>query len=159
MIQGTTSSNQAQSKDNLRDLMEHSNMSSIEMISEALGIDEEMTTELLLELVEDGILSGHLTEDGTRFYRSDVKKSDAPVAAVIDDLVIEQRERGNSFYIPVVGFIVFIVGQIIHQMFGHIEELYGMTSGIVMGGLILIVLGLIYVASVDSKSQKIAVTQ
>ncbi|MGY5875592.1 MAG: hypothetical protein RTU30_07590 [Candidatus Thorarchaeota archaeon] len=155
MVQNTTSSDPTQLKDNLREIVEHSNMSSIEMISEALGTDEEQTTDLLLELVEDGILSGHLTEDGTRFYRSDVKTSDAPVSAVIDDLVFEQRERGNSFYVPLAGLIVFIAGQIIHQVFGHIENLYGVTSGIVMGGLILLVLGLIYVASIDSKTQKV----
>ncbi|MHA1909964.1 MAG: hypothetical protein ACW98Y_21910 [Candidatus Thorarchaeota archaeon] len=153
MIQDTTSSNPTQLKDNLRELVDHSNMSSIEMISEALGVDEELTTELLLQLVEDGILSGYLTEDGTRFYRSDVKKSDAPIASVIDELVIEPHERSNAFYVPLLGLIVFIAGQVIHQIFGQIEAYYGYTSGLVMGGLLLLVFGLIYMASVDSKSQ------
>ena len=56
----------------LVDLVEQ-NWSSVDMMSERLGLTPEDTQRMLLELVEGGKIAGRLTPDGGRFFKTDIK--------------------------------------------------------------------------------------
>jgi len=54
-------------------------LSSVQMMSSELGIPQEEVRTLLTELTQEGVLDGHLTEDGERYFKRDAKVSEAPV--------------------------------------------------------------------------------
>ena len=87
-------------------IMTH-NVSAIVTLSEKLEIDQEAVIELINELVADETLHGSVTEDGTRFFRSDAKVSEAPV--------IERDDKEPEFlsFNSRPGIIVSIIGAII----------------------------------------------
>jgi hypothetical protein len=64
-------------------------LSSVQMMSTELGIPEEEVGILLTELTQEGTLRGHLTEDGARYFKYDVKVSEAPA--------IDRREHVPEF--------------------------------------------------------------
>ena len=140
-------------KRSLTNIVNETGLSSIEVMSEQLGIHDELTSELLKDLVDQGAISGHLTDDGSRFFRTDVKQSDAPVVIPNQELDVNTADRGYGIYIPIAGIVIFIVGQILHNTIGQLETYWNMTSGVVMGGLIILILGLVYIALIDTKNK------
>jgi len=66
-------------KERLIHLVTVDDLSSVQMMSSELGIPQEEVGTLLTELTEEGTLNGYLTEDGERYFRHDVKVSEAPV--------------------------------------------------------------------------------
>jgi hypothetical protein len=65
-------------KDDLIDLVINENVSAIQILEDRLGISEDEVIELINELVDEGGLVGTLTDDGKRFFKSEVKLSAAP---------------------------------------------------------------------------------
>ena len=56
------------------------------MLSGELGISQEEVRTILTELTQEGTLKGYLTEDGKRYFKRDVKVSEAPVIHKKDDV-------------------------------------------------------------------------
>ncbi len=142
-------------KQSLTIIINETGLSSVEAMSEQLGIDEKLTSNLLRDLVNEGAVAGHLTEDASRFFRTDVKQSDAPIAIENQELEVNTAKRGYGIYVPIAGLVIFIAGQILHNTLGQLEEYWNMTSGIVMGGLIILIMGLVYITLIDSKNKPI----
>ena len=61
-------------------------LSSVQMFSGKLGISQEEVRTILTELTEEGTLDGYLTEDGKRYFKRDVKVSEAPVIHKEEDV-------------------------------------------------------------------------
>ena len=97
----------SEKKQLLIDLIVKHNVSAIVTMSEKLEIEQEAVIELINELVGENQLYGSVTEDGSRFFRSDAKVSEAPV--------IEREEKMPEFlsYDTKPGFIIAIIGAII----------------------------------------------
>ena len=53
-------------------------VSAIELLAKIVRTDEEGTRALIEELVKEGKLEGYITEDGRRFFRTQVRVSDKP---------------------------------------------------------------------------------
>ena len=86
-------------------------LSAVQMMSTELGIPQEEVRILLTELTQEGTLNGHLTEDGERYFKHDVKVSEAPV--------IDRREDPPEFMkfderpgqvAAIFGLIVAVIG-------------------------------------------------
>ncbi len=60
-------------------LVNKENVSAIRIIGDILEIASEEVIELIEELLAAGTIHGSLTDDGERFYKSEIKLSDAPV--------------------------------------------------------------------------------
>jgi hypothetical protein len=114
------------------------NVSAIPLIAEHLHINESEVILKLEELVEEGILKGTISEDGLRFYRSDVK-----MPTISDETVVEVQEDNSMFMIPkaiiVTGIIMFFAGQIFTRVFAEGTALRETSAGLVLLGLIAII--------------------
>lgn len=154
MVEDVAVSNNYELRESLVSIINEQGLSSVEAMSEQLETSEDIVAELLQSLVDEGVVFGRFTEDMKRFYRSDLKKSDATIVSKSDSPDLVKLDRGYAAYIPVIGLIVFIAGQILHHTLGVVNngEFYNYTSAVVMGGLMIIVLGLIYIATIDSKN-------
>ncbi len=129
-------------KDKLIELIVRENVSAVETMANALETTSEEVIEILSKLVESGDLRGVLTEDGTRFYKSTVKLSDAPR--------IERKETQPSFMTfntrpaiitTTVGFLLIAVGVIVNTFATDIIE-QNFAAVLILFGLIISMSGL-----------------
>jgi hypothetical protein len=148
MIVGETSGIRAESTVNLVELVER-NVSSIDLLSSQIGIAPEEIRRMLIELVEEGTLSGRLTSDGSRFYRSDVKTSDAPTIASAPQLVIERRDTRPGILIMLSGIIMFIAGNLLVNLNVEFSVLWSIGSAVILIGPLVLVAGMFYVSRLN----------
>lgn len=129
-------------KDRLIDLIMIENVSAIETMANELKTTSEEVIELLNKLVESGDLSGVLTQDGKRFFKSTVKLSDAPR--------IERKETPPSFMTfntrpaiatATVGFLLIAAGVIVNAFAADIVE-QNFAAVLILFGLIILMSGL-----------------
>ncbi|MGY5878906.1 MAG: hypothetical protein RTV31_01590 [Candidatus Thorarchaeota archaeon] len=117
-------------------------VSSLEMISNLTGLDEELVREAIEELVNDGSLEGTFAADGKRFFLSDVKTSDAPVAAARDPgLEIKKVDTKNAIYIGISGVAMLILGQILRSLIAIHPGMENAGVTFFMLGFVLLIVG------------------
>jgi hypothetical protein len=120
------------------------NISSIQMMSERLGVGMEEVISLLNEMISEGSLEGQVTPDGLRFFREKVKVSEAPK--------IELRDEGPAFLkyntrpgkiIAIMGFAVVIVGLGASYMAAEAQSIIFLNASLLLLGIgfILMMLG------------------
>lgn len=92
------------------------NVSAVEILVDRMEISSDEVVELIKDLIVSGELNGTLTEDEKRFFKSDVKLSDAPT--------IEREEPPPSFLsfnarpaiaVTILGFIVLGSGFVVNS--------------------------------------------
>ena len=129
-------------KDGLIDLVMNKNVSGIQILADRLKISTEEAIELINELLEDGKLNGTLTEDGSRFFKSDVKLSAAPT--------IEREDAPPSFMdfntkpaiaTVVVGIIIMVFGLVINAFALDVVE-QNFAAVLIFVGLMIFLAGL-----------------
>ena len=117
-------------------------ISSIERLSELTGIEEEEARNALQDLVSEGSLAWKFTEDGTRFFLSDVKVSDAPILAPADtgpEIIIKESKVPKT--VVITGIILIAIGLILRGI-TILGEIMQVTGGVVlMVGLVLFFIG------------------
>ncbi len=130
------------------DLMElvEKNVSSIDMLSSQLGIPPEETQKMLLDLVAEGKLTGKLTADGSRFFRSDVKTSDAPTIVSAPELEIGRQDARPGFFIMLSGIILFVIGNLLVNMTAEFRTLWSLGSALLFAGPLVLIAGLFYIS-------------
>ncbi len=117
-------------------------ISSIDMLSKLVGTGEKETLVILQELLEEGILRGSLSNDGTRFFLSDVKVSDAPIVGPADTgPVIVEKDTRVAKTIFIVGFVAIASGYIIRGLYGMNELIQNVGFAILMVGIAILVTG------------------
>ncbi len=130
----------SEKKDELVALVMNENVSAIQILEDRLSIPSEEVVELIKELLEDGKLNGTLTEDSTRFFKSDVKLSEAPA--------IEREEAPPEFLsfnarpaivTAIIGFIVVAAGVIVNAFASNPLEQNFAAILILLGVMITIV--------------------
>ncbi|MGY5870756.1 MAG: hypothetical protein RTV72_00785 [Candidatus Thorarchaeota archaeon] len=126
-------------------VIEH-NVSAIVTLSEKLEVDQETVIELINELISEKKLQGTITEDGTRFFRSDAKVSDAPVIPRDDELpqFLSYNTR-PGYAIAIIGFLVLIGGAIVNAYATVIEE-SNFAAVLLLVGAVILFAGLYLVA-------------
>lgn len=65
-------------KDRLAHMVKDENLSSIEVMSDEVGVSQDEVRTMLQELLEQGVLKGRITEDGMRFFQDGAKVSEHP---------------------------------------------------------------------------------
>ncbi|MGD9395543.1 MAG: hypothetical protein PVJ05_03855 [Candidatus Thorarchaeota archaeon] len=132
----------SEKKDELIHLILNENVSAIETLVDELLLTSDEVIELINKLLEAGELSGTLTEDRLRFYKSEVKLSEAPS--------IEREDTPPSFLFfntrpatvtTIVGFIVLAGGLIVNAFSGNFTE-QSIASILIFVGLLIMICGL-----------------
>ncbi|MHA2003649.1 MAG: hypothetical protein ACW960_06020 [Candidatus Thorarchaeota archaeon] len=133
------------------DLMElvERNVSSIDMLSSQLGMSPEETQKILLELVDAGKLAGKLTADGSRFFRSDVKTSEAPIIPSTPEPEIQKKGAKPGVFIMLSGIILFVVGNLLVNLNLEFSILWGLGSALLLAGPLVLITGLFYVSMMN----------
>ncbi len=122
--------------------MAENKISSLDMMSDMVGTDEELIRASLEELVNEGNLEGSFTPDGQRFFLSEVSVSTAPVAETKDNgYVIEEADTRNGRYVLISGIVMLIAGSIIRGLITITEVLETVGSAVFMVGLGVLIVG------------------
>ncbi|MFW9787929.1 MAG: hypothetical protein ACFFE2_15075 [Candidatus Thorarchaeota archaeon] len=153
MIIDKTSSNPTDLKTRLYQIVTEEKISSLSMICGMAGIDEDQTRSLLEELVDDGTLTGSFTDDGERFFLSDVKVSDAPVAPTRDKgYEIAKADTRQGKIVLIAGLATMIAGYIASGLrtFNAVMEHVG--GAVVMIGLGVLIAGWLMISRADPPS-------
>ncbi len=147
MLTETEAKAQIQLKDDLVELIETQKLSSIQMISSKLSLTEDEARLRLIDLVNEGVLDGALTEDGTRFFLSSVTISDAPIIrSNAESLVLERPDTTIGKYSVFAGLASIIAGFVIRGLSGFIESLANMGAAAILLGMMLLAGGWLYIS-------------
>ena len=73
-------------KEALIELIREESLSALALLSKRLLLDEEEIRNLIEVLMSEGAISGRLTEDGKRFFRSDLPTSEEQHSPLDDEL-------------------------------------------------------------------------
>ncbi|MHA3964632.1 MAG: hypothetical protein AM325_013960 [Candidatus Thorarchaeota archaeon SMTZ1-45] len=132
----------SENKQKLIDLVMRENVSSIQIIADRLEITDHEVIKLINGLIDSGELIGALTEDSKRFYKSEVKLSQAPK--------IEREDTLPSFLsfntkpavtTAIVGIIVLAGGLVVNAF--ATDEIEGNFAAIlILFGMMIFVIGL-----------------
>ena len=129
-------------KNQLLHLIVNENVSAIEILVDRLEISSDEVNGLIDELIEEGRLTGTRTEDGRRFFKSEVKLSDAPT--------IEREDMPPDFLtynsrppiiIAIIGFIVIGAGFVINAFATDFSE-QNFAAILILIGLLITMAGL-----------------
>ena len=142
MIIDKSSSELIDLKTRLYQIVAENKISSLSMISNMAGSDEELIRQTLEELVDEGALEGSFTSDGQRFFLSDVSVSTAPVAPTQDEgFIIEHAETKVPKLILLSGFVMMVVGYILRGLITIDAMMEPIGSAVFMVGLIVLIAG------------------
>lgn len=127
-------------------------LSSIQMISTRLGIGEDETRSLIQDLVGSGHLHGRLSEDGTRFFRSDVRVSEAPIVRRHEEPVETQLNTQPGKIASVIGLAMIVIGELLPDSLwsGLFSDV---NAAIVILGVVAFIVGLMMISRSLSPSK------
>ncbi|MGQ4911303.1 MAG: hypothetical protein ACP6KW_03960 [Candidatus Thorarchaeota archaeon] len=116
-------------------------LSSLSMLAQLTGHDVESVRAVISELVEEGALKGHFSDDGTRFFLMEVKVSEAPVVRTNEDFVIKEPDNRLWKLVFAVGVVMMIAG-LVTRGYGYIDMFFeNLGSGLLMIGLAVMAAG------------------
>ncbi|MHA2118814.1 MAG: hypothetical protein ACW98J_07830 [Candidatus Thorarchaeota archaeon] len=120
------------------------NVSSIQLMSERLGVEMDEVVTLLEEMISDGSVEGQVTQDGLRFFRETVKVSEAPKIPVQQDVpdFMKYDSRPGKIMV-IIGFAIIVAGLVVSYMASdsHSAFLLYEAAFLLLIGIILIMLG------------------
>jgi hypothetical protein len=153
MIIEHSSSNPVELKTRLCQIVLDNKISSIETLSEITGTEEEEARLALYELVSEGSLSGSFTEDGSRFFLSDIKVSDAPIIGPVDlEPEIEVQDSKLSKTVVISGIVMMAVGYLLRGLVAMGEIIVNSGSVLFMIGLAVLVGGWMMFSKINPPS-------
>ncbi|TFG33583.1 hypothetical protein EU527_07570 [Candidatus Thorarchaeota archaeon] len=154
MVVDHTSQYYSDMKVKLHEIIALGRVSSIEMISEQIGVEEEIVREYLQDLVEEGSIEGSLSSDGTRFFLADVKVSIAPVISNVDyGPEMKVADTKLAKIITLSGFIIIILGAIIRGFSSIDFRFDNVGTALFMIGLFTLIVGWIQISRANPPSR------
>ncbi len=142
MIIEQSSSNPVELKTRLCQIVLENRISSIEKLSEITGTEVEDARVALYELVSEGSLNGSFTEDGSRFFLSDIKVSDAPIIGPVDlGPEIEVQDSKLSKTVVISGIIMMAAGYLLRGFVAMGEIMVNTGSILFIIGLAVLIGG------------------
>jgi hypothetical protein len=151
MITETAASQKVEVDDPIVDAIERYKMSSISMIASHLEMEDEAVLNRIKELVSDGTLAGKISEDETRFFKSDVKVSEAPIIRSNDESVeIVHPDTSVGKYMMLTGIASIVSGLILRSLTGITLALTNMGTSLTLVGFIVLAAGWLYISRKES---------
>ena len=153
MIIDKSSSELIDLKTRLYHVIVENKISSLSMICDMTGADEEQARLLLEELMDEGTLEGSFTSDGQRFFLSDVKVSTAPIAPTKDEgYVIEKANTRKGRLVLISGIVMMIGGSIVRGLTAISEMMGNIGVAVFMLGLVVLTGGWLMISRADPPS-------
>lgn len=138
-------------KEQIVNLIKTSSISSVDLLSEMVGIPQEQTLILIRSALEDGLIQGIISDDERRLYRTDLKSSSPPSSQ--RDIEFIQNTSPFGRFVIIAGFITFIAGQIMVRIAGLGTFLGEIGSSMVVGSLFIVALGLMLASRVTTEKR------
>ncbi len=139
-------------KDKLVKLVIERDISSISIMSYELGIEEEDVQNLLSQLTEEGRMSGYLTEDGKRYFRSDIKitptKSVHIESAEKPDFLRYNTTIGKI--IAMIGFIMLVLAIVMLNLVIGDLNAENFAAALILVGLIVMLSGCYWIGRLQT---------
>ncbi|MFX0108169.1 MAG: hypothetical protein ACFE7R_07790 [Candidatus Hodarchaeota archaeon] len=156
MIQSSTQGGNTDISAEVLNLVER-NVSSVEMMSSHLGVEQEETRRIIVELIEQGAISGRLSPNGERFYKSDARISEAPAIAPATEMIYERASSLQGISILISGFIMYLLGHFV--VGGSIEGTlwYAFGASLVICGPLTVVAGLVMLSRLKTEKKIVEV--
>jgi hypothetical protein len=147
MLTEKTSNKQIKIEDPVVEAIERYKMSSISIIASHIEKDEEVVLETIKDYISSGVLTGKLSEDETRFFKSDVKVSDAPVVRSNKESVeLVQPDTSVGKYLMLTGIISIISGLVLRSLTGITLALTNMGTSLTLVGFIILASGWLFIS-------------
>ncbi|MHA3963273.1 MAG: hypothetical protein AM325_007005 [Candidatus Thorarchaeota archaeon SMTZ1-45] len=129
-------------------------ISLLSMISDISGSEENLVRSVLKELVDEGTLIGSFAPDGQRFFLSEVKVSDAPVAIVKDEgFFIEERDTTIPKIIFITGIVIMIAGYISRSLVAFEAIMEHVGGAVLILGMAVLIAGWIMISRANPPSK------
>jgi len=147
MLTETSAKQQVDPENAMVELIETQKLSSISMIASKLELDEDDIRIHLSDLVNAGAINGTLTEDGTRFFLSSIRVSEAPIIRTnTESVAIEQPDTKIGKYVAMAGLSSIIAGFVIRGLSGSLESFANIGASAILMGMALLAGGWLYVS-------------
>ncbi len=128
-----------QAKQDLLTLVNEKHISAVQIMANRLGIEEDQVRNLLTQLIEEGLLDGHITEDGSRFFRSNVKVEITPES--VEEEYVPEFMKYNTKpgkIVAYIGLMVMVLAIVFMVLFAG--NIYYQNIGMVLLGFGLLIL-------------------
>ena len=133
-------------EEELINLVNYEGYSSLLFISERLDVDKDTVLELIQKLRDTGELQGTLSDDNTRFFKSDVKISAAPALPNNEaTFTVEKPSIKLGLYAIIAGFAIISIGLLLPLFILELSE-SGANAAVVMSGFAALLGGLCYIS-------------
>lgn len=128
-------------------------ISSLRMISRMSGTDEVKARSILDELVGEGTLEGAFTEDGQRFFLSDIKVSSAPISPTQDEgFSIKKVDTKLGNVVLISGVVMMFAGYVARGLVTISTMMESIGSAVIMIGLVVLIVGWLMITRADPPS-------
>ena len=121
-------------------------ISSLDKIAQIVGSSEDLTREAIVDLMAEGSLQGSMTEDGRRFFLSNVKVSDAPVAIKHEEYKIAEPDTRLGKTVFAGGIATMIAGFVLRGLLTINPVLEHVGAGVLLIGMVILVAGWLHVS-------------
>jgi hypothetical protein len=153
MIISNPSSNSVDLKSRLLHIITNEKISSLNMISSLTETDESQIRSILEELVNEGALEGAFTEDGQRFFLSDIRVSSAPLAPTQDEgYSVKKADTRHGSIVLISGIVMMIAGYIARGRTTIFALMDSIGSAVVMIGFVMLIGGWLMITRADPPS-------
>ncbi|MFW9910802.1 MAG: hypothetical protein ACFFEF_19780 [Candidatus Thorarchaeota archaeon] len=147
MISETASESQLKINDELIDLIEVQRLSSLDMIAAKLGSDIDDVRNQIQEYIDGGRLRGSISEDGARFFSSNVKKSEAPIIRQNNEAIaLETPDNRNGKYAMLLGLGSIIVGASVRGLGSFFPGIQNFGASMILIGIVTLAAGWLYIS-------------
>ena len=154
MLTEKASSNKVEIGDPIVEAIERYKMSSISMIASHIDKEEEDVIEIIKEYVSSGVLAGRLSEDETRFFKSDVKVSNAPIIRSNQATVeFVQPDTSVGRYVMLTGIASIVSGLLLRSLTGITLAMTNMGTSLTLVGFIILAAGWFYISRKEATFQ------
>ncbi len=142
MVIESKSLNREDIESTLYDIVVLRKISSLEMISNLTGINEEVVYDTIESLVEIGSLEGSFTDDKKRFFLSNVKTSEAPILDTHDaGLEIKSVDTKSAKAVALLGVVMLALGQVLRNLVAIHTGMESAGTAIFLIGLVVLFTG------------------
>jgi hypothetical protein len=130
-------------KQELVRLVNKENVSSILLLADMLNLTNDEVRALIEESLADGSIKGTVTEDGQRFFKTDISVSDAPVIHSEEKLpAFMEFDTRPGRITSIIGLIIIAIGVIVFSGMGQQD----VGAIVVFAGVFLMFSGLFYLS-------------
>jgi hypothetical protein len=130
-------------KQELVRLVNEENVSAILLLADMLELTNDEVRALIEESLSEGSIKGSITDDGQRFFKSDVSVSEAPVIRSEDSLpAFMEFDTRPGRIAAIIGLIIIAIGVVTFSVLGQQD----VGAIIVFAGVFVMFSGMFYLS-------------